>query len=208
MLLIERLLAIPGALSRSLRDAVYDEVERRRLPGVHYASGVIVRGAHRIKTGAHCFFDHRAFVNCNFSDGYIEMGDNVEIGPYSILWGGGGIIMGSDIHLGAHVHITSMEGDQVPAESVDPLKPLTLTRQPVRVGSHTLICSNSVVAPGVTIGHHVQIAAGAVVVSDIPDYALAAGVPAKVLRYNNVPAEVSTLERSELPASPVREAHR
>ena len=191
MLLLEQLLAAPRAVGRAFKDALNNEIERRRLPAVHYASDVIVRGAGRIKVGKGCFFDHRSFINCNYRDGFIEMGDNVEIGPYSILWGGGGIIMGSDIHLGAHVHITSMEGEQVPAESFDPMKPLTIDRRTVRVGSHTLICSNAVIVPGVTIGHHVQVAAGAVVVSDVPDYALVAGVPAKVIRYNNEAASAA-----------------
>jgi acetyltransferase-like isoleucine patch superfamily enzyme len=189
VLLLEKVLAAPRVFFRSIRDAINDEVERKRLPGVHFATGVIVRGADRIKYGKTVFFDHRSFVNCNFRDGFIHMGDNVEIGPYSILWGGGGITIGSDVHLGAHVHITSMEGEQVPAESFDPLKPLEILRQPVTIGSHTLICSNSVICPGVTIGHHVQVAAGAVVVSDVPDYALVAGVPARVIRYNNAPAQ-------------------
>jgi acetyltransferase-like isoleucine patch superfamily enzyme len=187
VILLERLLALPAALRRELRDTISNEVERRRLPHVLYASGVIVRGAHRIKAGKGCFFDHRSYNNSNFSDGFITMGDNVEIGPYSILWGGGGITFGSDIHLGAHVHVTSMEGLQVPADSFDPFKPLEIGRKPVVIGSHVLICSNSVVVPGVTIGHHAMVAAGAVVVDDVPPYALVAGVPARVIRYNNAP---------------------
>ena len=187
MLLVDRLLTAPKAISRALRDAITNEMERRAIPHALYGSDVIIRGSRRIKVGKEVFFDHRAYVNCNFHDGFIEMGDNVEIGPYSILWGGGGIIIGSDVHLGAHVHITSMEGEQVPAGSFDPMKPLEILRQPVKIGSHTLICSNSVICPGVTIGHHVQVAAGAVVVSDVPDYALVAGVPARVIRYNNKP---------------------
>lgn len=185
MLFIERLLALPSALRRAIHDGVMDEVERRRLPTVRYANGVIVRGAHRMKVGEDVFFDHRACINCNFPDGFITMGDNVEIGPYSMLWGGGGITIGSDVHLGAHVHITSMEGVQVPADNFDPRKPLDIDRKPVVIGSHVLICSNSVVVPGVTIGHHAMVAAGAVVVSDVPPYALVAGVPARVIRYNN-----------------------
>ena len=185
MLLLDRILAAPRALARVFGEALSNELERKRLPGVLYATGVIVRGADRIKAGENVFFDHRAYVNCNFPEGFIHMGDNVEIGPYSILWGGGGITIGSDVHLGAHVHITSMEGEQVPADSFDPNKPLTIDRRPVTVGSHTLICSNAVIVPGVTIGHHVQVAAGAVVVSDVPDYALVAGVPARVIRLNN-----------------------
>ena len=190
---LEKLIAAPAAVVRSLRDETHNEIERRRLPQVHYAGGVIVRGSRNIKTGRGCFFDHRAFVNCNFKDGFITMGDNVEIGPYSILWGGGGITIGSDVHLGAHVHVTSMEGVQVHAESFDPMKPLDIDRKPVVIGSHVLICSNSVVVPGVTIGHHAMVAAGAVVVSDVPPYALVAGVPARVIRYNNQSQDVANV---------------
>ncbi len=189
MLLLEKLLAVPAALKRNLRDAIANEVERRRLRGVHYATDVIVRGASRISTGKNVFFDHRAFVNANSQDGFIIMGDNVEIGPYSILWGGGGITMGSDVHLGAHVHITSMEGTQVEPDNDDPLRPLTIGRSPVVIENHVLICSNSVVVPGVRIGHHAMVAAGAVVVEDVPPYALVAGVPARVIRYNNARTE-------------------
>jgi len=150
---------------------------------------VIVRGAKYITVGKDVFFDHRAYLqvnNVNGQPGFIKIGDNVEIGPYSAIWGGGGVTIGSDVHLGCHVHITSMEGEQVPADNFDVHKPLGIERKSVVIGDHVLICSNAVVVPGVTIGHHVMVAAGAVVTQDIPPYALVAGVPARVIRYNNV----------------------
>jgi acetyltransferase-like isoleucine patch superfamily enzyme len=45
------------------------------------------------------------------------------------------------------------------------------------------IGANSVIMPGVTIGNGAVVGAGAVVTKDIPDYAIVAGVPAKIIKY-------------------------
>ena len=54
--------------------------------------------------------------------------------------------------------------------------------RPVRVGLGTWLGIGVVVLPGVTIGQGCVVGANAVVTSDLPDYAIAAGVPARVLR--------------------------
>ncbi|MBV8490701.1 MAG: acyltransferase [Candidatus Eremiobacteraeota bacterium] len=104
------------------------------------------------------------------------------MGPYCVLWGGGGIEIGSNVHLGAHVHLTSQQGRRVPADQTDPHVPLDVDCAAVRIGDHALIYSGVIVVPGVTIGHHAAVAAGSVVTHDIPPYSLAAGAPARVIR--------------------------
>lgn len=176
--------AVWGALRRSLSTAVADEAQRMALPGVHFGSGVLIRGAERITTGAGVFIDHRAYLNCgtlNKRRGYIRLGDRVEIGPYSVLWGGGGIEIGNNVHLGAHVHITSHQGRQVPPGQLNGELPFLIECAPVRIGNDVLIYSGAIIVPGVTIGDHAVVGAGAVVVTDIPPYATAVGVPARVV---------------------------
>jgi len=53
----------------------------------------------------------------------------------------------------------------------------------VRVGNDVCIGANAILLPGVTVGDGAIIGAGAIVTTDIPPYAIVAGVPAKVLRY-------------------------
>lgn len=53
----------------------------------------------------------------------------------------------------------------------------------VTIKNDVWIGANSVIMPGITIGNGAIIGAGAVVTKDVPDYAIVAGVPAKVIKY-------------------------
>lgn len=52
----------------------------------------------------------------------------------------------------------------------------------VTIHKNAWIGMNVTICPGVTIGKYAVVGAGAVVTHEIPDYAVAAGVPAKVIR--------------------------
>jgi UDP-2-acetamido-3-amino-2,3-dideoxy-glucuronate N-acetyltransferase len=53
--------------------------------------------------------------------------------------------------------------------------------EPTRVGRSASIGTNATVISGVSIGEGAMIGAGAVVSRDVPDYAIVAGVPARVI---------------------------
>ena len=55
---------------------------------------------------------------------------------------------------------------------------------PVSIGNHVWIGSKSMILKGVTIGEGSVVAAGAVVVRDVPPHTLVGGVPAKVIKEN------------------------
>ncbi len=56
--------------------------------------------------------------------------------------------------------------------------------KPVHIGNHVWIGTRVTILKGVTIGNGAIIAAGSVVVNDIPEKCLAAGIPAKVIKEN------------------------
>jgi len=83
-------------------------------------------------------------------------------------WGPGAKVLGSQ-HTGLPVS--------------EPVITTDLEIKPVRIGAGADIGTNATILPGVSIGEGAIVGAGAVVTNDIPAYAVAAGVPARVLRY-------------------------
>lgn len=64
--------------------------------------------------------------------------------------------------------------------------------RPVYIGDDVWIGDRVIILPGVHIGNGCVIAAGSVVTKDVPDYAIAAGVPAKVIRSRKGAAEAAS----------------
>lgn len=60
-----------------------------------------------------------------------------------------------------------------------------------RVKRRASIGSNATILCGVTIGENALVGAGAVVTRDVPNNAIVAGSPAKVIRYRNEPAQLT-----------------
>lgn len=84
----------------------------------------------------------------------------------------------------------------------------SFSRGDVAIGSDVWIGSHAIILPGVTIGHGAVIGAGAVVPRNVPDYAVAVGNPARVVRRRFDDATIARLISTAwwtLPESRVRE---
>jgi acetyltransferase-like isoleucine patch superfamily enzyme len=106
-----------------------------------------------------------------------SIGEGTWIGPFCLIDGSGGLVIGRgcDLAGGVHVYTHSSVRRCVSDRSVPN------ERAPVRIGDCTFIGANAVVLMGVTIGSHCVIGAGAVVTTDIPDRSVAVGIPARVV---------------------------
>lgn len=81
---------------------------------------------------------------------------------------GGRAIIGKDCHIGAGTVIAGV---------IEPP-----SASPVIVGDNVVMGANAVVLEGVKIGNGCVIAAGSVVISDVPDNSVVAGVPGKIIK--------------------------
>jgi acetyltransferase-like isoleucine patch superfamily enzyme len=119
------------------------------------------------------------------------IGPGTWIGPFCLIDGSGGLVIGRgcDLAAGVHVYTHSTARRCVTDRAVE------IERQPVRIGDCTFIGANAVVLMGVTIGSHCVIGAGAVVSTDIPDRSVAVGVPARVVGTVDPQAGATVYER-------------
>ena len=64
-----------------------------------------------------------------------------------------------------------------------PFKNRTPQKGGITIGNDVWIGMNVIILNGVTIGNGVTVAAGAVVTTDVPDYCMVGGVPAKIIKH-------------------------
>jgi len=125
----------------------------------------ILKGA---KIGKDCVIGHNCFVGEN-----VKIGNNVKIQSNTDVWT---LVNLEDyVFVGPSVVFTN---DKNPRSKYPKTKDEwlpTLVKQGATLGANsTIVCGN-------TVGKWAMIGAGAIVVSDIPDYTLVVGLPAKVI---------------------------
>jgi acetyltransferase-like isoleucine patch superfamily enzyme len=141
--------------------------------------GVILKHPETMELGDAVFLGAQTMIQGRY-DGTCRIGSHVWIGPHAYFdarhlviedyvgWGPGAKVLGS-----------SHTGDPIDV----PIIATGLTIKPVVIGYGADIGTNATILPGVHVGANSIVGAGAVVTSDVPEYAVVAGVPAKVIRY-------------------------
>lgn len=110
----------------------------------------------------------------------LVIGSGSWIGPQCHFHAAGGIEIGNNVGIGPGVRIlTSVHKE---AGRGTPILHAPLRFAPVSIEDDADIGAGSILLPGVRIGRGAQLGAGAVVSDDIPAYAVAVGVPARVIR--------------------------
>jgi acetyltransferase-like isoleucine patch superfamily enzyme len=114
------------------------------------------------------------------TESVVRIGDRCLIGSGSGIVGHLGIDIGNDVWTGHHVYITDQNHGY--ADVTRPISQQTMPEEPVVIGDGSWLGFGTVVLPGSRIGRHVTVGANSVVVGELPDYSVAVGAPARVIR--------------------------
>ena len=117
-----------------------------------------------------------SFSCINNAVGDVIIGDHTRVGLHNTIIGP--VTIGSHVNLAQGITVTALNHNF--SDSTLRIDEQGVSTTPVVIGDDVWIGANAVVLPGVHIGRHVVVAAGAVVTRDVPDGCVVAGVPATI----------------------------
>jgi len=191
------------ALLRSMRYIGFSGISSGRF---FLGRGVVIKCCSKVRVEKGCRIGDRVFLD-GYSRGGLFIGSGSSIGAYSRLICSGSISSrGEYIRIGRRVGIAEFAriggsggveigDDTIIAQyfSAHPenhnfldksllIRSQGTTRAPIQIGSNCWIGAKVTITAGVRIGNGVIIGSGAVVTKDLPDYCVAGGVPARIIR--------------------------
>ena len=113
----------------------------------------------------------------------IVIGDRCNIGRGSSIVGRCGIVVEDDVTTGPNVYVT--DHNHTYALTDVPIARQWPSEAPVSIGAGSWLGAGVIVLPGAQIGRNVVVAAGSVVRGSVPDHAVVAGAPARVVRHHD-----------------------
>lgn len=137
-----------------------------------------IRDGGKIEIGDHCEILDGVLISTYGGD--ITIGDNCSINPYTIIYGHGGVRIGSNVLIAAQCAIVPVN------HSFNDLN-ISIREQGhaakgIVIGDNVWIGHGCSILDGVTIGTGCVIAAGSVVNKSIPPNTIMGGVPAKIIK--------------------------
>ena len=119
-----------------------------------------------------------SFCCINNAVGDVIIGDDTRIGIHNTIIGP--VTIGNHVNLAQGITVTALNHNF--KDTSRRIDEQGFSTKPIVIEDDVWIGANAVILPGVTIGKHVVVAAGAVVTKDVPDNTIVGGVPAKEIK--------------------------
>ena len=121
------------------------------------------------------------FSTVNNGVGDVLIGDRTIIGMSNVIIGP--VTIGNDVMFAQNIVVSGLNHGYEDV-TIPPSQQKTNTK-PIVIGDNVWVGANCVITAGITLGKHVIIGGGSVVTKDVPDYSVAVGNPAKVIKKFN-----------------------
>jgi acetyltransferase-like isoleucine patch superfamily enzyme len=131
-----------------------------------------------IRIGSGVFIGRNTILSCKNGD--IVLGDRVNIGFNSEIFSASRVTLGDDALVAAYVYVIG--GGHEFADPARAVLEQPRTSKGIEIGARTWLGAGVKILDGVSIGAGAVIGTGAVVTQSVPAAAVAAGVPARVIR--------------------------
>lgn len=148
-------------------------------PGVVMERGFAEGSRGSISAGSGLKIEPGAVLHAH--GGRIDLGRNVFLGHYTVIYGQGGVDIGDNSLISMHCRILSSNHTIPPIGTSIRSQPDV--HLPTRIGQDVWLGAGVTIVGGVTIGAGCVVGAGAVVTKDLPAGAVAVGNPARILRH-------------------------
>lgn len=119
-----------------------------------------------------------SFCCINNAVGDVIIGDDTRIGIHNTIIGP--VTIGNHVNLAQGITVTALNHNF--KDTSRRIDEQGFSTKPIVIEDDVWIGANAVILPGVTIGKHVVVAAGAVVTKDVPDNCIVGGIPAKMMK--------------------------
>jgi len=194
---------LPGALGFFLRKALYPYLLGAMGRNVVIGKSVTIRHPRKIRLGDGVMIDDYAVLDAkgeanrgivvganvligrnttlSCKDGDLSIGDNANIAANCLIQSGKDVRIGNNVLMAAYVYIVGGGGHRSSRTDVPIIQQGQIVRA-VTIEDNVWVGADVTIMDEVTVGRDAIIGAGAVVTRDVPEFAIAAGVPARVVR--------------------------
>jgi len=190
-----------GAWGLALRKALYPRLLGSCGRNVVFGQNVVLRHPHKIHIGSNVVIDDNCLLDAkgesnrgirigdgvfigrntilSCKNGDIEIADRANIGFNCELFSASRVTLATGVLMAAYVYVIG--GDHDFSDPAKAVLEQTRTSTGVSIGAGAWIGAGAKILDGVVIGKHAVIGAGAVVREEVPEGAVAVGVPARVV---------------------------
>lgn len=194
----------PGAFGYLVRKKLLPGMLGRAGGGILFGRDIAFRHPHRIAVGEgsilddHCVLDAKGdsetgidlgsgvmigrATSLSCKGGTIEVGDNTNISGNCMLISESSLVLGRNVLIAGMCYLIAGGNHSFERTDIPVVRQPMAHRGGIAVDDNCWLGAGVTVLDGVTIGRDSIIGAGSVVTKSIPEFAIAAGVPAKILK--------------------------